>query len=112
MARSVNEPAFCVILRFSQPSVMYDCMTPLKAVLPVAGFGTRFLPATKSVPKEMLPIVHQPALLYPVLEALEAGIQTLILVQGRGKAAIEDFLMFLLSCKPILRHKMPPCMPN
>jgi len=61
-----------------------------KAVFPVAGLGTRFLPATKAVPKEMLPVVDRPLIQYAVDEALEAGIDTLIFVTGRGKGAIED----------------------
>lgn len=61
-----------------------------KAVFPVAGLGTRFLPATKVQPKEMLPIVDKPAIQYVVEEALAAGIETVIMVTGRGKGAIED----------------------
>jgi len=62
-----------------------------KAVLPVAGFGTRVLPATKTIPKEMLPIVDRPALHYVVDEAIEAGIEHFIFVTGRNKGAIEDY---------------------
>ena len=62
-----------------------------KAVIPAAGLGTRFLPATKSVPKEMLTIVDAPIIFYVVQEAVEAGIEDIILIQGRGKTAIEDF---------------------
>lgn len=62
-----------------------------KAVIPAAGLGTRFLPATKTIPKEMLPIVDKPTLLYIVEEIVAAGIQELILIAGRGKTAIEDF---------------------
>ena len=61
-----------------------------KAVFPVAGFGTRFLPATKSIPKEMLPIVDKPLIQYAVEEALEAGIDTLIFITSRKKHAISD----------------------
>ncbi len=61
-----------------------------KAVFPVAGLGTRFLPATKAVPKELLPIVDRPLIQYAVDEAIEAGIETMIFVTGRGKGAIED----------------------
>ena len=61
-----------------------------KAVFPVAGLGTRFLPATKSIPKEMLPIVDKPLIQYAVEEALEAGIETLIFVTSRKKHAISD----------------------
>ena len=62
-----------------------------KAVFPVGGLGTRFLPATKAMPKEMLPVVDKPLIQYAVEEALEAGIEEIIFVTGRGKAAIEDF---------------------
>jgi len=62
-----------------------------KAVFPVAGFGTRFLPATKAVPKELLPIVDKPLIQYAVDEALAAGIEEMIFVTGRGKGAIEDY---------------------
>jgi UTP--glucose-1-phosphate uridylyltransferase len=61
-----------------------------KAVFPVAGFGTRFLPATKAMPKELLPIVNKPLIQYAVEEAIAAGIDTLIFVTGRNKRAIED----------------------
>lgn len=61
-----------------------------KAVFPVAGLGTRFLPATKAVPKEMLPIVDKPLIQYAVEEAIAAGIEEFIFVTGRGKNAIED----------------------
>jgi len=62
-----------------------------KAVLPVAGLGTRFLPATKTIPKEMLTIVDRPVIQYVVDEAREAGIEHLIFVTGRNKAVIEDY---------------------
>jgi UTP--glucose-1-phosphate uridylyltransferase len=61
-----------------------------KAVFPVAGLGTRFLPATKAVPKEMLPIVDRPLIQYAVDEAREAGIEELIFVTGRGKTSIVE----------------------
>ena len=61
-----------------------------KAVFPVAGLGTRFLPATKAIPKEMLPVVDRPLIQYAVDEAREAGIEQMIFVTGRGKSAIED----------------------
>ncbi len=62
-----------------------------KVIIPAAGLGTRFFPATKTVPKEMLPIVDRPAILYVIEEAVQAGITDIILIQGRGKTAIEDF---------------------
>src|SRR3569832_2706125 len=61
-----------------------------KAVFPVAGMGTRFLPATKAVPKEMLPVVDKPVIQYAVEEAREAGIEQFVFVTGRGKHVIED----------------------
>ncbi len=61
-----------------------------KAVFPAAGLGTRFLPATKAQPKEMLPLVDKPLIQYGVEEAMRSGIQNIIIVTGRGKSAIED----------------------
>jgi len=61
-----------------------------KAVFPAAGLGTRFLPATKSMPKEMLPLVDKPIIQYGVEEAVHSGIRNIIMVTGRGKSAIED----------------------
>lgn len=61
-----------------------------KAVLPVAGLGTRFLPATKALPKEMLPVVDKPAIQYVVEEAVAAGLDDLLMVTGRAKTALED----------------------
>lgn len=63
---------------------------PRKAVIPVAGLGTRFLPATKAVPKELLPVVDRPAIDYIVEEAVRAGLTDVLMVTGRGKGAIED----------------------
>jgi len=72
-------------------SRMEKRMKPVrKAVFPVAGRGTRFLPATKAMPKEMLPIVDKPLIQYAVEEALASGITELIFVTGRNKRAIED----------------------
>ena len=62
-----------------------------KAIIPAAGLGTRFFPATKTIPKEMLPIVDKPTILYVIEEAMQAGIEDIVLIQGRGKTAIEDF---------------------
>lgn len=61
-----------------------------KAVIPAAGFGTRFLPATKATPKEMLPIVDKPTIQYIVEEALDSGIEDILIISGHGKRAIED----------------------
>ena len=71
--------------------------TERKAVFPVGGLGTRFLPATKAIPKEMLPVVDRPLIQYAVEEALEAGIEQIIFVTGRGKSAIEDH--FDIACE-------------
>jgi UTP--glucose-1-phosphate uridylyltransferase len=62
-----------------------------KAVIPAAGLGTRFLPATKSMPKEMLPIIDKPVIQYVVEEAIASGIDDIIVITGRGKRAIEDY---------------------
>ncbi len=62
-----------------------------KAVIAVAGYGTRFLPATKNQPKEMLPIIDKPVIHYVVQEAINAGIDDIIIITGRGKRAIEDY---------------------
>jgi UTP--glucose-1-phosphate uridylyltransferase len=75
------------------PSIVrYDSDVPSvrKAVFPAAGLGTRFLPATKAQPKEMLPLVDKPIIQYGVEEAVESGVDNIILVTGRGKNAIED----------------------
>jgi UTP--glucose-1-phosphate uridylyltransferase len=61
-----------------------------KAVIPAAGFGTRFLPATKAQPKEMLPIIDTPTIQYVVQEAVESGIEDILIITGRGKRSIED----------------------
>lgn len=65
-------------------------MSPRKAVIPAAGLGTRFLPATKAVPKELLPIVDIPTIQYIVQEVVDSGLTDVVLVTGRGKSAIED----------------------
>jgi UTP--glucose-1-phosphate uridylyltransferase len=62
----------------------------VKAVIPAAGLGTRFLPATKAQPKEMLPVVDKPAIQYVVEEAVASGFENILIVTGRGKRAIED----------------------
>lgn len=61
-----------------------------KAIIPAAGLGTRFLPATKAMPKEMLPIVDKPTIQYIIEEAVASGIEDIIIVTGKGKRAIED----------------------
>jgi UTP--glucose-1-phosphate uridylyltransferase len=76
-----------------------------KAVLPVAGFGTRVLPATKAIPKEMLPVFDRPAIQYVVDEALAAGIEHIVFVTGRGKGAIEDYFDRAYELEDSLAHK-------
>ena len=76
-----------------------------KAVLPVAGFGTRFLPATKAMPKELLPIVDKPLIQYAAEEAIAAGIDTLIFITGRNKRAIEDHFDANYELETLLRAK-------
>ena len=66
-------------------------MTVNKAVIPAAGLGTRFLPVTKSMPKEMLPIIDKPVIHYVVEEAVDSGIDDILIITGRGKRAIEDY---------------------
>jgi len=61
-----------------------------KAVIPAAGIGTRFLPATKAQPKEMLPIIDTPVIQYVVQEAIDSGITDILIISGKGKRAVED----------------------
>ena len=72
------------------------------AVFPVAGMGTRFLPATKSIPKEMLPLVDRPLIQYAIDEARAAGIEEFIFVTARGKSALEDYF----DSSPLLEQKL------
>jgi len=76
-----------------------------KAVLPVAGFGTRVLPATKAIPKEMLPVFDRPAIQYVVDEALAAGIEHFVFVTGRNKGAIEDYFDRAFELETALKNK-------
>ena len=76
-----------------------------KAVIPAAGLGTRFLPATKAQPKEMIPIVDKPAIQYIVEEAVESGIEDILIITGRGKRAIEDHFDKSLELDYLLREK-------
>ena len=76
-----------------------------KAVFPAAGLGTRFLPATKASPKEMLPLVDKPLIQYVVEEAISSGIEEIIIITGRGKRAIEDHFDISFELEDILRQK-------
>jgi UTP--glucose-1-phosphate uridylyltransferase len=79
--------------------------TVRKAVFPVAGLGTRFLPATKAMPKEMLPIVDKPLIQYAVEEARDAGVEEFIFVTGRAKSAIEDHFDHSVELEQVLRDR-------
>jgi UTP--glucose-1-phosphate uridylyltransferase len=76
-----------------------------KAVFPAAGLGTRFLPATKAMPKEMLPLVDKPLIQYAVEEAMQSGIQNIIIVTGRGKSSIEDHFDVSFELEQLLESK-------
>jgi len=76
-----------------------------KAIIPAAGLGTRFLPATKAMPKEMLPIVDKPTIQYIIEEAVASGIEDIIIVTGKGKRAIEDHFDFAHELEENLRGK-------
>ena len=76
-----------------------------KAIIPAAGLGTRFLPATKALPKEMLPIVDKPTIQYIVEEAIASGIEDIIIVTGKGKRAIEDHFDHAYELEDTLRNK-------
>ena len=76
-----------------------------KAVFPVAGLGTRFLPATKAMPKEMLPVVDKPLIQYAVEEALEAGIEQIIFVTGRNKGSLEDHFDIAYELEDTMRSR-------
>ncbi len=76
-----------------------------KAVFPVGGFGTRFLPATKSVPKEMLTLIDKPLIHYGVEEAIKSGMDKMILITGRGKGAVSDYFDHSYELESLLRFK-------
>lgn len=80
-------------------------MVPHKAVIPAAGLGTRFLPVTKSLPKEMLPIIDMPVIHYVVDEAISSGIDDIIIITGRGKRAIEDYFDAAPELEMRLQHQ-------
>jgi UTP--glucose-1-phosphate uridylyltransferase len=87
---------------------MADHVPVTKAVVPAAGLGTRFLPATKATPKEMLPIVDKPAIQYVVEEAVGAGLDDVLLITGRGKRPIEDHFDRAYELEEALRAKDDP----
>ncbi|KAA0003590.1 MAG: UTP--glucose-1-phosphate uridylyltransferase GalU [Thermoplasmata archaeon] len=77
----------------------------MKAVIPAAGLGTRFLPATKNMPKEMLPVVDKPAIQYVVDEAVQAGIDDILIITGRGKGAIENHFDVAYELEDVLKKR-------
>src|SRR3954464_3379133 len=79
-----------VVIRKIRYKERYVLKKVRKAIIPAAGLGTRFLPATKAMPKEMLPIVDKPTIQYIVEEAIESGIEDIIIVTGKTKRSIED----------------------
>src|SRR5450432_1987373 len=87
--------------------VRYDSVVPSvrKAVFPAAGLGTRFLPATKAQPKEMLPLVDKPIIQYGVEEAIASGCDQIIMVTGRGKTAIEDHFDVSYELETMLKER-------
>jgi UTP--glucose-1-phosphate uridylyltransferase len=76
-----------------------------KAVIPAAGLGTRFLPATKAMPKEMLPVVDKPAIQYVVEEAVDAGLTDVLMITGRNKNALENHFDHVSELEETLRKK-------
>src|SRR3989454_12146736 len=84
---------------------MADHVSVSKAVVPAAGLGTRFLPATKATPKEMLPIVDKPAIQYVVEEAVAAGLSDVLMITGRSKRSIEDHFDRAYELEEALRAK-------
>src|SRR5947207_15786673 len=76
-----------------------------KAVFPAAGLGTRFLPATKAQPKEMLPLVDKPIIQYVIEEAVASGVDNIVMVTGRGKSAIEDHFDVSYELESILQQR-------
>ncbi|GGC85534.1 UTP--glucose-1-phosphate uridylyltransferase [Tersicoccus solisilvae] len=84
---------------------MTDQQRVRKAVIPAAGLGTRFLPATKAMPKEMLPVVDKPAIQYVVKEAVDAGLENILMITGRSKRALEDHFDRVPSIEATLEQK-------
>src|SRR5204862_4531048 len=92
----------------SGASIVYDermSGTIRKAVFPAAGLGTRFLPATKAQPKEMLVLVDKPVIQYGVEEAMQSGVTNIIIVTGRGKKAIEDHFDIAYELESFLQQR-------
>ena len=105
--RRIKNPITKYYNNFTCSSIGLVKMLPKirKAVFPVAGFGTRFLPATKAMPKELLPIIDKPLIQYAAEEAIAAGLDTLIFVTGRNKRAIEDHFDGNNELELVLRSK-------
>src|SRR3990167_4669678 len=92
-------------LDISFETYYYPVMKIRKAVFPAAGFGTRFLPATKAIPKEMLPLVDKPLIQYGVEEAKSSGLSEIIIVTGMGKTAIEDHFDTSFELEKLLQER-------
>src|SRR6476619_2639537 len=100
-----SQPSIPCPLTNRQPTEESSMTRIRKAVFPVAGLGTRFLPATKSVPKEMLNVVDKPVIQHVVEEAREAGIEHFIFVTGRNKAVIEDHFDIAFELEATLKER-------
>lgn len=105
MCLILQEAAYGFFSQSHYRSGVIDSMKIRKAVIPAAGLGTRFLPATKAQPKEMLPIVDKPAIQYIVEEAVQSGIESILIVTGRNKKSIEDHFDKSVELEQMLREK-------
>jgi UTP--glucose-1-phosphate uridylyltransferase len=116
LTRKVSSASAWVVCRLLRPNLFGSlesrnrtvreearAMTIRKAIIPAAGLGTRFLPATKAMPKEMLPIIDKPGIQYIVEEAVASGIEDILIVTGKGKRAIEDHFDTYYELEQILR---------
>src|SRR5512137_1899816 len=96
---------FAIKWRKPKFSNLYMDRTIRRAVFPAAGLGTRFLPATKAQPKEMLPLVDKPIIQYAVEEAIASGLENLVIITGRGRNAIEDHFDVSYELEKILEER-------
>src|SRR5215510_10626443 len=108
MGSTITSRRYPAFLDFAYPITYYRFMTPLnvrKAVIPAAGLGTRFLPATKASPKEMLPLVDKPLIQYSVEEAVASGCESILIITGREKGAIENHFDISFELEQVLKEK-------
>lgn len=103
MLHHVEISRSCCYQGLSYYSLSINMQKIRKLIIPVAGYGTRFLPATKAQPKEMLPVVDKPIVQYVVEDAVRSGIETIILVTGNGKRAIEDHFSYNYELQDFLK---------